>query len=420
MKKTNYYRKTLILMLLGLTFLGFTFGNGIKVFAVESCDCGPGSSIPNDENDEVDEVIDNEDGLELVKDAKSAILIEPTTLEVIYEKNALDQRPPASMTKIMTMILIMEALRNNVIRLDQMLTCSEYASSMGGTNIYLEPGEKMSVEDLLKSVAINSANDSSVVFAEAIGGSETNFVKMMNSKAKKIGATRTVFKNSNGLPEPGHVSCAHDMALMGAYLINNYPEILYYTSIYEHYVREDTTKRFWLVNTNKLVKFVEGVDGLKTGWTNESGYCLTATQKKDNKRFIAVAMGNTTAKIRNAEIMQMLNYAMSTYDVYPIFVKNSVIDTYEDVRYYPKTYNILIKEDVNVLRKKGDELKKITTETNVNYENIGYDNKKVGTIKIFYGGELLKEVDLEVQEEVKKASFLAILFEVFKEIFLAS
>lgn len=365
-------------------------------------------------------VINEEVELELVKDAKSAILIEPTTLEVIYEKNADEKRPPASMTKIMTMILIMEALEKKVLTLDQELTASEYASSMGGTNIYLEPGEKMSVRDLLLSIAINSANDSSVVFAEAIGGSEANFVKMMNQKAKQIGATNTVFKNCNGLPEQGHVSTARDMAIMGAYLINNYPDILNYTKIYEAYLREGKPNKFWLVNTNKLVKFVEGVDGLKTGWTNESGYCLTATIKRDGKRFIAVAMGNTDAKTRNAEVMQMLNYALSTYDVHPIYKKDSIIETYEDVRFYPKVYNIVITEDVNVLKKKGAELKNITIETNIIYENIGYDNKKIGTLKIYYDGKLLKEVDLAVKEEVTKASFFNILYEVLKEIFLVS
>jgi len=387
----------------------FLFDNKLKVDASE------------DEYAYNEDEVYNENGeLELVKDAKAAILIEPTTLEVIYEKNADEPRPPASMTKIMTMLLIMEALDKKVLTLDQQLTASEYASSMGGTNIYLEPGEKMSVRDLLLSVAINSANDSAVVFAEAIGGSEANFVKMMNQKAKEIGAKNTVFKNCNGLPEEGHVSTARDMALMAAYLINNYPEILNYTSIYEAYLREGTPKKFWLVNTNKLVKFVEGVDGLKTGWTNESGYCLTATIKRDGKRFIAVAMGNSTAKIRNAEVMQMLNYALANYDVEPIYKQGTIIDTYEDVRFFPKTYNIVITKDVNVLKKKGEVLKKVTVEKNILYENIGFDNKKVGTIKVYYDGKLLTEVDLAVKEEVIKASFFNILYEVLKEIFLVS
>ena len=411
MTSKNKYKKYLAFLLIIGCFFGsiFLFDNKLKVDASE------------DEYAYNEDEVYNENGeLELVKDAKAAILIEPTTLEVIYEKNADEPRPPASMTKIMTMLLIMEALDKKVLTLDQQLTASEYASSMGGTNIYLEPGEKMSVRDLLLSVAINSANDSAVVFAEAIGGSEANFVKMMNQKAKEIGAKNTVFKNCNGLPEEGHVSTARDMALMAAYLINNYPEILNYTSIYEAYLREGTPKKFWLVNTNKLVKFVEGVDGLKTGWTNESGYCLTATIKRDGKRFIAVAMGNSTAKIRNAEVMQMLNYALANYDVEPIYKQGTIIDTYEDVRFFPKTYNIVITKDVNVLKKKGEVLKKVTVEKNILYENIGFDNKKVGTIKVYYDGKLLTEVDLAVKEEVIKASFFNILYEVLKEIFLVS
>ncbi|HHZ17806.1 MAG TPA: D-alanyl-D-alanine carboxypeptidase [Acholeplasmataceae bacterium] len=357
---------------------------------------------------------------ELVTDAKSAILIEPTTLAVIYEKNADDRRHPASMTKIMTMILIMEAVKKGVISFSDTLYASEYASSMGGTNIYLEPGEGMNAEDLFKSIAINSANDSAVVFAEAIGGSVNNFVRMMNNKAKEIGCTATTFKNPHGLPEAGHLSTARDMALMGAYLVNNHPEILKYTSIYEDYVREDTDKRFWLVNTNKLVRFVEGVDGIKTGWTNEAGYCLTATIKRDNKRFIAVVMGGSSAKVRNQEIMQMLNYALGTYEVHNIFKKDQVVATYEDVSLYPMRYNVVITTDVNVLLKKGEQLKDISVEKTIDYKNLPYDNKKVGTIKIYYDGELIKEVELAVQEEVRKASFIKVFWEVLKEILLVS
>lgn len=391
---------TLFVLLAAIAFLyGTTMGTGAK---------------------EVDTTTAGLDELILTQDAKSAILIEPTTLAVIYEKNADNARPPASMTKIMTMTLIMEALKDGVLSMDQMLTCSEHASGMGGTNIYLEPGEKMSVEDLLKSVAINSANDAAVVFAEAIGGTEENFVAMMNRKAKAIGCKNTVFKNANGLPEAGHVSSARDMALMGAFLINNYPEILKYTSIYEDYVRENSNKRFWLVNTNKLVKFVEGVDGLKTGWTDEAGYCLTATIKKDGNRFIAVCMGNSTTKTRNAEIMAMLNYAVNTFDVYPIVKKDTIIRTIEDVRLYPKLFNIVVNEDVNILLKKGSQLQEVKTVQNIRYKENIENHNKVGTLKVYYNGDLIKEVDLIIDEEIKKASYLTVLLEILKEIFLVS
>jgi D-alanyl-D-alanine carboxypeptidase (penicillin-binding protein 5/6) len=358
--------------------------------------------------------------LEIVTDAKSAILMEPTTLEVIYEKNAHELRAPASLTKIMTMILIYEALEKGLISKTTMLTASENIKGLEGTKIYLEVGEKMSVDDLLKSVAIGSANDAAIVFAEALGGSIANFSKMMNKKAQSIGCKNTSFKNPNGLYVDGHLTTAYDVAVMSSYLINHYPEVLNYTKIYEDYVRENTEKRFWLVNTNKLVKYVEGVDGLKTGWLPEAGNNLSLTMKKDGMRFIAVVMGCTTNIKRNTEALQLLNYAINNYQVISLFKRNAVVKTYEDVSFYPKLYHIILTDDVNVLNKKGEPLKKVTTELVINYNNLYYNNKKVGTLKVYYDGELIKEVNLAVKEEVKRASYFTIFCEVLKEIFLVS
>lgn len=357
---------------------------------------------------------------ELTRDARSAILIEPTTLEVIYEKNADEKLAPASLTKIMTMILVYDALAKGLISKDTVLTASESVRGLEGTKIYLEVGEKMKVEDLLKSVAIGSANDAAIVFAEALGGSVPNFAKMMNKKAQQIGCKNTSFKNPNGLPEEGHYTTARDVAIMAAYLVNNYPDVLNYTKIYEDYVREKTEKRFWLVNTNKLVKFIEGVDGLKTGWTPEAGYCLCATMKKNGMRFIAVVMNCSNNEKRNSEALQLLNYATANYNVVPLFKKNEVIKTYEDVSFYPKYYHIVLTEDVNIVNKKGEPLKEVTTEVEIDYDNLSYDNKKVGTFKVYYDGKLLKEVNLAVKEELKRASYFNILCEVLKEIFLVS
>lgn len=357
---------------------------------------------------------------ELTRDARSAILIEPTTLEVIYEKNADEKLAPASLTKIMTMILVYDALAKGLISKDTVLTASESVRGLEGTKIYLEVGEKMKVEDLLKSVAIGSANDAAIVFAEALGGSVPNFAKMMNKKAQQIGCKNTSFKNPNGLPEEGHYTTARDVAIMAAYLVNNYPDVLNYTKIYEDYVRENTEKRFWLVNTNKLVKFIEGIDGLKTGWTPEAGHCLCATMKKNGMRFIAVVMNCSNNEKRNSEALQLLNYATANYNAVPLFKKNEVIKTYEDVSFYPKYYHIVLTEDVNIVNKKGEPLKEITTEVEIDYDNLSYDNKKVGTFKVYYDGKLLKEVNLAVKEELKRASYFNILCEVLKEIFLVS
>lgn len=203
---------------------------------------------------------------ELIKNAKSAIAIELDTADVLYEYNADSVRNPASTTKIMTIKLVMDALRDGKIKQDQLLTTSDYAASMGGSQIYLESGEQMSVSDLLKAVVIASANDAAVVLAEAVSGTEDLFVKKMNDEAKKLGMVNTNYLNATGLHEPGHVTTARDLSLVARKLLIDYEdEIIPLSSTYEDYLRKDTSKPFWLVNTNKLIKRGIGIDGLKTG-----------------------------------------------------------------------------------------------------------------------------------------------------------
>ena len=234
---------------------------------------------------------------QLAENAASAILIERDTGEVLFEKDSDNMLPPASMTKIMTMLLIMEAIEEGTIKYEDMVTVSENAASMGGSQVFLEPGEEMSVDDLLKAIAIASGNDAAVAMAEHIGGTEQEFVKMMNAKAAELGLENTQFQNPNGLPEADHYSSAHDLAVMAKELLK-YENITSYTGIYEDYLRKGTDKEFWLVNTNKLVKFYPGVDGLKTGFTQEAKYGLTATAEKNGMRVIAVVMGAETPKER--------------------------------------------------------------------------------------------------------------------------
>ncbi|MBQ9011711.1 MAG: D-alanyl-D-alanine carboxypeptidase, partial [Bacilli bacterium] len=214
--------------------------------------------------------------LKLAENAKSAILIEASTGKVLFEKNADEKRVPASMTKMMSMLLIVENIENGVLKWDQKVTVSENASGMGGSQILLETGEKMTVRDLFKGVAIASGNDAVVALSEAIAGSEEGFVDMMNEKAKKLGLKNTNFKTPHGLDEANHYSSARDMSLIAKELVKH-KKVLEFTSIYEDYLRENTDKKIWLVNTNKLVRFYDGVDGLKTGYTKDAGYCLTAT-----------------------------------------------------------------------------------------------------------------------------------------------
>ena len=223
--------------------------------------------------------------IDLAESAVSAIIIEPTTGEVLFEKNSHEKLHPASMTKLMSMLLIIENIEKGVISWDDIVTVSPNASGMGGSQILLETGEQMNVRDLFKGIAVASGNDAVVAMAEKIAGTEGMFVSMMNERAKQFGLTDTNFKNPHGLDAAEHYSSAYDMAIIAKELVKH-KEVLEYTSIYEDYLRKDTDRKIWLVNTNKLVRFYQGVDGLKTGYTKEAGYCLTATAKKGNTRFI--------------------------------------------------------------------------------------------------------------------------------------
>ena len=232
--------------------------------------------------------------LNLAENAKSAVLLEASTGEILFEKNSHEKLHPASMTKMMTMLLIIESIEKGVIDWKDEVLVSENASGMGGSQILLETNEVMSVEDMFKGLAVASGNDAAVALAEKIAGSEAGFVDMMNRRAKELGLADTNFKNCHGLDAANHYSSAYDMAMIGKELVKH-EKVLEFTSIYEDYLREGTDRKFWLVNTNKLVRFYPGVDGLKTGYTSEAGYCLTARGKKINILLIAVDIGESVS-----------------------------------------------------------------------------------------------------------------------------
>lgn len=271
---------------------------------------------------------DREQELNLAPDSRSAVLIERDTGKMLFDKNMHEKLPPASMTKVMTLLLIMEALDEEKITKDEMIRVSEQAASMGGSQVFLETGEEMSVNDLLKAVAVASANDASVALAERIAGSEKAFVEEMNNKAKALGLENTNFRNSTGLPADDHYSTAYDMAIMAKELLK-YESITDYTSIYDDYLREGEEEEFWLVNTNKLVKSYPGADGLKTGYTNEAKYCLTATGEKEGMRVIAVVMGAETTKERNANITKMFDYAFNHFETNNLYDNGETIASLE-------------------------------------------------------------------------------------------
>lgn len=356
--------------------------------------------------DESGKVNEEEESGGLLTDGKSAIIIEASTGKVIYEKNAHERYAPASMTKIMSMILIMEEIEKGNLKWDDVLTTSEYASSMGGSQIFLQPNEKMSVKDLFKAVAIGSANDATMVFAERIAGTEEKFVSKMNKKAKELGLKDTNFKNAVGLDEANHYSSAYDMAMMARELVKH-EQIFEYTTIYEDYLRQNTDNKFWLVNTNKLIKTYEGADGLKTGYTKEAGYCLTATAKKDNMRIISTIMGASDSKSRNSQMATLLDYGFNTYEMQVEVKKGEVVSR----RRMPKAENevieIVTKEDASVLIQRGEEKNALNYEIKLNKIKLPVKSgEEVGTLILKDGKNVVSKVPLTLKEDAKKANIL--------------
>ncbi|MGG3574906.1 D-alanyl-D-alanine carboxypeptidase family protein [Bacillus gobiensis] len=349
---------------------------------------------------------DEKKSAELAHEAKSAVLIERDTGQVLYDKNSHEQLPPASMTKIMTMLLIMERMEQGKLKMSDKVRTSEYAASMGGSQIFLEPGEEMTVEEMLKGIAIASGNDASMAMAEHLEGSKEEFVNKMNEKAKELGLKDTVFKNPTGLPEEGHVSSAHDMALMAKELLK-YEKITSFTGTYEDYLRENTDKKFWLVNTNRLIKFYPGVDGIKTGFTQEAKYCLTASAKKGNMRVIAVVFGASTPKERNGQITKMLDFAFSQYETHPLYKKNQLVEKLKVNKGKEKTINLVTSEPISVLTKKGEDIKKIKAEIKLKKDVSAPVEKAqaLGTLTVKNEGKLLVESPLVADSQMDKAGF---------------
>lgn len=346
--------------------------------------------------------------LNLAENAKSAILIEASTGMIIYEKNSHEKLAPASMTKMMSMLLIVEAIEDGKLSWNQMITTSENASSMGGSQILLETGEKMSVEDLFKGIAVASGNDAVVALSEAVAGTEEEFVNMMNQRAKELGLEDTNFKNPHGLDTANHYTSAYDMAMIAKELVRH-EKVLEFTSIYEDYLREDQENKVWLVNTNKLVKFYDGMDGLKTGYTKEAGYCLTATAKRGDTRFITVVMGEEDTKTRNSETTSMMDYAFGQYEVEKVLDKKRTVGTVRVEKGKVDTIQLVPMDDVTILNKKSDQKKNSNYE--VKTKTITAPIKKgeqVGELILEVDGEEKRTVPLTVQESIEKANLLEV------------
>lgn len=344
---------------------------------------------------------------DLTPSAKSAILIDKASGEVLYEKNADEKRPPASMTKLASMLIVMEEIDKGNLSFTDEVTISEEAANMGGSQVFLEAGEVYPVSSLLKGVAIASGNDAVVALAEKVAGSTGAFVDMMNKKMKEIGANNTNFVNPHGLDAENHYSTARDMATIARNLLK-YETILEYTSIYEEYLEKNDGTKTWLVNTNKLVRFYNGVDGLKTGFTSTAGYCLTATAKKDNFRLISVIMGSDTSENRSSDTVKLLNYGFNSFKINIIKKRDEVLGKVRIEGGKKDFANIVLLNDATELLK--------NTQSPDEYQfNIKIDKLKapikpgevVGKAEIIDGNNnIIDEVEVTINEEVKKANFL--------------
>lgn len=341
----------------------------------------------------------------------SGILIEQNTGKVLYEYNSHEQLRPASVTKVMTILLIMEALDSGRISLEDKVPCSENAASMGGSQIWLDTREELTVDEMLKAICVVSANDCTVAMAEYLEGSTEAFVNKMNQRAKELGMNDTCFKNCHGIDEDGHLTSSYDIALMSRELLTKHPEITKYTTIYMDSLRDGKSE---LVNTNKLIRNYKGATGLKTGSTSVALYNLSASATRDNLSLIAVIMKAPTTKIRFAEAQKLLDYGFSNYSYKQFATKGEFLKKETIYKGIEPTIDIVYDSNAGALVKKGDENnveETITIDNNI-YAPVS-KGQKVGEITYTLNGENVGKVDLISDTEVKKINLHTMCEKVF-------
>ena len=349
-------------------------------------------------------------GLALTIDAKSAVIMEASSGEIIFNQNGDERRAPASVTKVMTMLLIYEALEQNRIAWDDVISVSEYAASMGGSQVYLEPGEQQTVRDLVKSVVIASANDGAVALAEFISGSEESFVDLMNKKARALGMENTSFKNACGLDSEGHFTTARDIAIMSRELITKYPHVEEFATTWMDTIIHKTNRgeeEFGLTNTNKLVKWYTGTTGLKTGSTGEALYCLSATAKRNDMELIAVVLGAPNPTTRFQEAMKMLDYGYANYKVVKGELPGTVVGMVPVAKGKESEVAAMVEDLISNVTEKGSNTeleKEITINKSVSAPvEVG---TVVGEILYTYEGVEIGRSALIAEEAVERAGFV--------------
>ena len=330
----------------------------------------------------------------------SAILIEQTTGEILYEHNSHEQLRPASVTKVMSILLIFEALDSGRITLQDRVPCSEKAASMGGSQIWLDTTETLSVDEMIKAICVVSANDCVVAMAEYLSGSEEAFVEQMNKRAKELGMNDTTFKNCHGIDEDGHVTSSYDISLMSKELLNNHPAVTKYTTIYMDSLRDGKSE---LVNTNKLVRNYQGATGLKTGSTSLALYNLSASATRNDLSLIAVIMRAPTTKIRFAEAKKLLDYGFNNYEYKKLATKGEFVNSVELSKGLEDNVNLVYETDGGAFIKKG-EGSNVEQIVSID-ENISAPvskGQKLGTVKYMINGEEISSVNLIAESDIGK------------------
>lgn len=342
-------------------------------------------------------------------ESKSIVLMEPVSGQILYENNADEERIPASVTKLMTLLLVFEAVENNECSLADVVTASAYASSMGGTQIYLAEGEKMTLEELIIAIAVGSANDAAVAVAEYLAGSEEAFVALMNTKAKDLGMNNTNFMNPNGLPADNHYTTARDLSLLVREIVNKYPQILNYTSLKSYTLREDS-KPFELYNKNKLLWWYEGADGLKTGWIGEeSGYNVAATATKDEMRLAAIVLGAEKTYDNFYDAMKLFNWGFENYTYQKLFAQGEEIASCAVQKGEQREVKLVASADIGILSAKEEQQ---DLRAQLTFADINAPVQKgeiLGIVKVYAQDECLGSYNVCAAEDVAALGFFGAL-----------
>ena len=365
----------------------------LSLMIIAGCGCIPTSALSEEE-----------------MSSPSGVLLEATTGKVLFEKNAHEQRACASITKVMTLLLVMEAIDEGKISYDDIVTTSEHAKSMGGSDIWLEVGEQMTVDEMVKATAVASANDAAVALAEHLCGTEDEFVKKMNERASELGMKNTVFKNCNGLDEEGHITTAYDVALMSIELMKH-EKIFEYTTIWLDTLRGGETQ---IVNTNKLLKSYDGITGLKTGTTGDAGSCISATATRNNMSLCAVVLGATTGTERFKDAATLLDYGFANYEIVSFDASDSKLNEIIVKNGMQKTARLQCSGAKNMVVSKGSaENVEQTLSVEEFLEAPVKKGQKVGTLSFTLSGEEVASFDIVTTENVDKITFKAVFCELF-------